>query len=100
MSRGPGRVHKAILEALQAEPQRRFYVEELARVAYPDVDVIDRSQITAVNRVLQRLPIKRYKPWRKGGLGRNPLQYGLSVDKLQLAPQPDFKTLLDSIKTD
>ena len=99
MSRGPGRIQKAVLEALQAEPQRRFYVEELAKVAYPDVDVVGHTQITAVNRVLQKLPVKRYHPYRRG-LGRNPLQYGLSVDKLQVTPQPDLSALLASIKTD
>lgn len=36
MSRGPGRVERAISEAFESEPDSEFYVLDLCRLAYPE----------------------------------------------------------------
>ena len=36
MSRGPGRVERAISEAFESEPDRQFYIRDLCRSAYPE----------------------------------------------------------------
>ncbi len=35
MSRGPGRLQRGLIAAFQAEPDRRFTIEELAALVYP-----------------------------------------------------------------
>jgi hypothetical protein len=54
MSRGMGRTQRAILAALQAEPGRRFTVNELAAVAFPGI-YIGPAQIESVRRALKTL---------------------------------------------
>lgn len=39
MSRGPGRVQSAIIHAFESEPTRRFSVEDLAGIAFPDQEI-------------------------------------------------------------
>jgi hypothetical protein len=50
MSRGPGRVQRAIEAAFRASPQAAFAVEELAALAYPGTGQIAKRHRVAVLR--------------------------------------------------
>lgn len=52
MSRGPGRIQRAIAAAFDAQPTRRFTTRELAALAYPGTE-IGKTQI---NGVLHAIP--------------------------------------------
>ena len=60
MSRGPGRIERAIKAAFDAEPTRVFTTEHLCARVYPGVDAIEKkhrvSLIRAAKRVIQREP--------------------------------------------
>jgi len=51
MSRGPGRIQRAIAELFDAKPDGRFTTRELASHAYPGAE-IGKSQIDAVLRAI------------------------------------------------
>ena len=70
MSRGPGHLPRRLLSALQAEPNRRFTVEELAELAYPGEE-IDRSRLSSTRRVLNGLSglISRERHGKVGSRG-------------------------------
>jgi len=54
VSRGLGRVQRCVAEAFEAQPNRRFTVEELAKLAFPG-ETIQRKHREAVRRALRRL---------------------------------------------
>lgn len=54
MSKGPGRVQRAITAAFEAEPTRRFTTAELAAIAYPGTTV-EKNHTDAVHRALTKL---------------------------------------------
>lgn len=60
MSRGPGRIERAIKAAFEAEPTRVFTTEYLCTHVYPSATTIEKkhrvSLIRAAKRVLQREP--------------------------------------------
>ena len=60
MSRGPGRIERAIKAAFDAEPTRVFTTEHLCTRVYPGVASIEKkhrvSLIRAAKRVVQREP--------------------------------------------
>lgn len=60
MSRGPGNVQRQLIAVLQGEPLRRFTVEELAALAYPDRSV-GRAQLVSVRRALNGLDVGRQR---------------------------------------
>jgi hypothetical protein len=69
MSRGRGIVQRRIIAAFDAEPSRRFSIEELASVVYPG-KTIERSQREAVRRALQSIgPVIGVHRSRAGRLG-------------------------------
>ena len=53
MSRGPGKVQRAIEAAFAATPDAIFVVEELVAVAYPGIDQIERKHRGAVLRAVK-----------------------------------------------
>ena len=53
MSRGPGKVQRAIEAAFAATPDAIFVVEELVAVAYPGIDQIERKHRSAVVRAVK-----------------------------------------------
>jgi hypothetical protein len=59
MSRGPGRIERAIEAAFTTEPNRAFTVEELARAAYPGVNRVEKKHrvalLRAAHNVAERL---------------------------------------------
>jgi hypothetical protein len=55
MSRGAGVVQRRLVEALRAEPTRRFTVKKLAEIAFPGV-TIERSHEVSVRRALKSQP--------------------------------------------
>jgi hypothetical protein len=67
MSRGLGQVQRRLLAALQAEPSRRFTVEELAALAYPGEE-IDCSRLSSARRGLRGLSGSIYRE-RHGDMG-------------------------------
>jgi hypothetical protein len=54
MSKGPGRIMRAINAAIAAEPKRRFTYEELAAQAYGG-EPITRPRLIAVRRAVKSL---------------------------------------------
>lgn len=68
MSRGPGIVQHRLRAALEAEPARRFTVEELAALAYPGEE-ISRVRLSSVRRALSRFPTVRCRFGRMGERG-------------------------------
>lgn len=54
MSRGPGRVQRALIEAFEQFPDRRFTIEELAENVYPRAKVSEVHKDT-VRRALAKL---------------------------------------------
>jgi len=54
MSRGLGRVQRCIAEAFEAQPSKRFTVEDLAKLAFPG-ETIQRKHREVVRRALRRL---------------------------------------------
>ena len=71
MSRGPGRI-ECIVEATMREADRSFTVEELARLAYPEIAEVGKKHRVAILRALanveKRTPLWWFKtytpPWR------------------------------------
>ena len=57
MSKGPGRVQRAIMAAIEAEPGRRWTVEELAAAVYSGE--IGRAQTSAVRRAIALLGLQK-----------------------------------------
>lgn len=55
MSRGPGRIERAVGAAFEANPSRTFTVAELAAVAYPDAPAIEKRHRVAVIRAADRV---------------------------------------------
>ena len=53
MSRGPGKVQRAIEAAFAATPDAIFVVEELVAIAYPGVVQIERKHRSAVVRAVK-----------------------------------------------
>jgi hypothetical protein len=54
MSRGPGRVMRTIGEAITAQPERRFTLAELTKLAYPGAPAA-RAHLVAVGRAVRTL---------------------------------------------
>ena len=54
MSKGPGRVMRAIADAFEAQPHRRFTTEELAACAYPG-EPIEKRHTDAVTRAVAKI---------------------------------------------
>lgn len=54
MSKGPGKVQRAIIAAFEHEPSRRFTTAELAELTFPDA-TIEKNKTDAVHRALMKL---------------------------------------------
>lgn len=54
MSRGPGRIQKAIAAALHAEPGWRFTANDMAVRIFPE-DRIDQSKLSSIHRALNAM---------------------------------------------
>lgn len=72
MSKGPGRVQRAIIAAFEAHPDRAFPVTELATLAYCDRP-IEKRHTDAVDRALRSLAddlgLRTCRARRHGGWG-------------------------------
>lgn len=55
MSRGPGRIERAIAAAFEAEPDEAFSTDELCALAYPGVNRIEKKHRVAVIRAGERV---------------------------------------------
>jgi hypothetical protein len=55
MSKGPGRVERAIIAAFKAEPDRAFTTEELALAVYAGLNRAEKKHRVAVLRAMRRL---------------------------------------------
>jgi hypothetical protein len=63
MSKGPGRVMRAIIEATEAEPTRRFTIEELAALAYPGAEIVHKHMVEVRAAVAALRRYRRVKAW-------------------------------------
>jgi len=80
MNRGSGAVQRKIIEAFEAEPSRRFTVDELAAVVYPGRP-IEKAQKDAVRRALVGVDlIVGVRRSRAGELGRRGWQYRIGLE--------------------
>jgi len=74
MSRGPGRIERAIADAFKANPRRALGVEELARIAYPGLAEVEKRHRVAIIRAADS--VARGMGWRRLGGGPGvPLAY-------------------------
>jgi hypothetical protein len=55
MSRGLGKVQRGLITALEAKPDGRFTIMELAQAVYPN-QAIKRTHLASVGRALRNLP--------------------------------------------
>ena len=55
MSRGPGRIERAIRALLDAHPDEAFTTDDLAAHCYPDADVIEHKHRVAVVRAANKV---------------------------------------------
>jgi hypothetical protein len=65
MSKGPGRVMRAVCDTIDARPECRFAIVELAEFVYPDAPVIERKHLVAVRAAVKKLDLET----RKRGAG-------------------------------
>jgi hypothetical protein len=80
MSRGPGRIERAIEEAFTANPSQTFTVDELVAIAYPGTDEIEKKHRVAVVRAADKVAARRC--WEKALSERfnHPLVYFNKLD--------------------
>jgi hypothetical protein len=64
MSRGPGRIERAIRALLDAHPDEAFTTDDLAAHCYPDADVIEHKHRVAVVRAANKV-IAGDPDWRR-----------------------------------
>jgi hypothetical protein len=57
MSKGPGRVQRAILALIDADPDGAWTVEELCRRAYPSINHIDKRHLVVALRALRKMTL-------------------------------------------
>jgi hypothetical protein len=70
MSRGPGRIERAISDVFEANPSMTYGVEDLAAIAYPGVNRIEKKHRVAVIRAANRVAAKLWwQGWRAESLG-------------------------------
>jgi hypothetical protein len=78
MSRGPGHIERAIEQALR-DTDRSFIVEELAKLAYPDIAAVEKKHrvavLRAISNVEKKIPLWFFRtytpPWRLIMTNRN-----------------------------
>lgn len=70
MSRGPGRIERAIERLVVARPDTAFLIDDLCWLIFPAIGTVERkhrvSVLRAANKVVARLP-----DWRIGEVGKN-----------------------------
>jgi hypothetical protein len=70
MSRGAGRIQRAILALIEAEPDGAWSTPRLCAVVYPDVHFPTKKHRVAVNRALRQMQLQLPQPWRVGRLAK------------------------------
>jgi hypothetical protein len=50
MSRGPGKIERAIGQAFKAEPERTFGTDDLIAIAFPHIDQVEKKHRVSVLR--------------------------------------------------
>jgi hypothetical protein len=106
MSKGPGRIERAIQAAFTRHPERSFSTDELGPIACPGLDRLEKKHRVAVARaagnVMNRMPWGAY---RAGGTGgrlfycnfANPRSAGLGLERSRRPdiPLPDLEQRFD-----
>jgi len=64
LSGGPGRIERAISAAFAANPSMTFTVDDLAAIAYPGLDRIEKKHRVAVARAARKLAPSAWWGWR------------------------------------
>jgi hypothetical protein len=57
MSRGPGKIQRAIKAIIEAEPDRAFLLSELCERVYPGINRVEKKHRVAVARAAARMPL-------------------------------------------
>ena len=85
MSRGWGRIERAIAAAFEAEPRRAFSIEALARIAYPDIESVEKRHRVAIIRAADDVALRR--GWKRlgGGPGVSVAYRGPAAERRPLA---------------
>jgi hypothetical protein len=68
MSRGPGKIQRAIEAAFRAEPDNAFLLSEMCERVYPGVNRIEKKHRVAVARAVRAIP--QLGCWHRETLGR------------------------------
>jgi hypothetical protein len=86
MSKGPGRVMRPIIAAIEAEPKRRFTYDELTAIAYDGPPTNSRqahSREVAVQRAVQSLVLAK-----RVSLGSDPVHWLRTVRAFDTEARP------------
>jgi hypothetical protein len=72
MSKGAGRIERAIRELFDAHPDLAFITDELAEHCFPEAEAIERKHQVSVLRAAQKVvaPDPDWRAWRIEGQGR------------------------------
>jgi hypothetical protein len=82
MSRGPGRIERAIGDAFQQHPQRSYTTDELVALAYPEVRWIKKKHRVAVLRAARNVAPKYARTAVAMGMPGSPLLFVNEFDEL------------------
>jgi hypothetical protein len=64
MSKGPGRIERAILAVFAANPSMTFTVDDLTAIAYPGLDRVEKKHRVAVARAARKVAPPAWWGWR------------------------------------
>jgi hypothetical protein len=96
MSRGPGKVERAIESAFRGDPTRTYTIEELVQIAYPAARVIERKHLVIARLAAQRAALRchwisilayrtrEFRGWQEGKGGWNKVLYVSVLDEATL----------------
>src|SRR5215469_232136 len=84
MSKGPGRIERAIRQLFDANPDRAFITDELVEHCYPDAAYIEKKHTVAVFRAAHKV-VARDANWREQtiGEGRNVGLVFMNMDSVE-----------------
>jgi hypothetical protein len=75
VSRGPGRIERAIIEAFTANPSMTFTVDDLAAIAYPGLNRIEKKHRVAVLRAADKVAAQLWWGGRRMERPGHPVVY-------------------------
>ena len=93
MSKGPGRIERAIAAILDGEPNNAFTTEDLCERVYPGVNRVEKKHRVAVLRAANKLVKRRDNTgcWRSESLGGTRVYF--NVDNVMSYAMARLKTV-------